>query len=213
MIQIDKTDSLFVAFPALLSQRENIASGAEMMIAAYRSGGKILLAGNGGSAADCEHIQGELLKGFLSKRRMSEKSAAEFDALYPDEHFANYLQGGIPAISLPSFSALNSAFSNDVSADFVYAQTLYALARPGDMLIAISTSGNSKSVCLAAKTAKVLGIPILGLTGKDGGILADICDITIRVPESETYRVQEYHLPVYHRLCAEAEKEIFGGNI
>ena len=210
MIRIYESDELFKDFPKLLPQRENIEKGANMMLDCYNAGGKILICGNGGSAADSDHIVGELMKGFLLSRRMGEAEAEKFNALFPKEDFPNSLQRGIPAVALTTTAALNTAFANDEKGEYVFAQSVYSLARKGDMLIAISTSGNSKSVCLAVKVAKVLGIPVLALTGRDGGELIKLADTTVLAPANETYKIQQYHLPVYHKLCIEAENAVFG---
>lgn len=190
---------------------KDIESARDMLISAFRNGGKLLLCGNGGSAADCDHIVGELMKGFLKKRPLSEGLRKEMTANCPelDGKTLDGLQGALPAVSLPSFSALNSAFCNDAEPSLIYAQAVMGLGGKEDVLFCISTSGNSGNVVAAARTAKGLGIRVIALTGKGGGALAGIADVCIRVPESETYRVQELHLPVYHWLCAETEAEFF----
>ncbi len=178
--------------------------------AVFKNGGKLLLCGNGGSASDCEHIVGELMKGFLSKRPLSDRKKQTMlqnnPALSADT--LEKLQSGVPAISLPSFIGLNSAFCNDVDAELVYAQSVLNFAKPGDALLCISTSGNSKNCVAAAQVAKGLGIEVIALTGATGGKLKEVADVCIRVPETETYQVQELHLPVYHYMCIEIEKEI-----
>lgn len=193
---------LTARYPALCSCENEILAAAELMVQTYEHGGKILLCGNGGSAADCDHIAGELLKGFLLPRKVeNEKIPAAI---------REKLQGALPAVSLPSLTAALTASINDLDAEFVYAQLLYGLAKEGDLLIAISTSGNSPNVLHAAELARAVGVKTLALTGNSGGRLAKIADISICVPESETYLVQELHLPVYHFLCAETERRIFG---
>ncbi|MBQ8861131.1 MAG: SIS domain-containing protein [Clostridia bacterium] len=193
---------LTARYPALYSCENEILAAAELMVQTYEHGGKILLCGNGGSAADCDHIAGELLKGFLLPRKVeNEKIPAAI---------REKLQGALPAVSLPSLTAALTASINDLDAEFVYAQLLYGLAKEGDLLIAISTSGNSPNVLHAAELARAVGVKTLALTGNSGGRLAKIADISICVPESETYLVQELHLPVYHFLCAETERRIFG---
>ena len=208
---MDKLEELLSRYPALEVCKNDIKASFSALFDTYRAGGTILLCGNGGSAADCEHIAGELLKGFLSRRKMTDKTAAKFRASLGDvaEEFIEKLQGGIPAISLPSQAGVLTAYANDVDAEFVYAQLVYAYAKPGDALIAISTSGNSKNCVRAAEAAKALGIKTVALTGAKESKLSAICDVTVRVPETETFKVQEYHLPVYHCLCAEMEEEIF----
>ena len=192
---------LTARYPALCSCENEILAAAELMVQTYEHGGKILLCGNGGSAADCDHIAGELLKGFLLPRKVENENIPAA--------IREKLQGALPAVSLPSLTAALTASINDLDAEFVYAQLLYGLAKEGDLLIAISTSGNSPNVLHAAELARAVGVKTLALTGNSGGRLAKIADVSICVPESETYLVQELHLPVYHFLCAETERRIF----
>ena len=203
---------LLERYPALNVCKEDIIAAEELMMATYRAGGKIMVCGNGGSCADSDHIVGELMKGFILSRPMDKATEKRFrDALGDDaEEFVKNLQGGIPAISLPSQSAVLSAFSNDVDASLSYAQLVYGYAREGDSLIALSTSGNSKTAVAAAKVAKAMGIKSFAMTCTKESKLSAICDATIRVPETDTLKVQELHLPVYHYLCAIVEKTIFG---
>lgn len=191
--------------------KEDIENAAKAIIDCYEKGGKLLLCGNGGSCADCEHIVGELMKGFLKKRPLSEIKRAEMksNCNLVDDELLSKLQGGLPAISIPSITALNSAFCNDVDPELVYAQPLMSLAKENDILIGISTSGNSKNVFGAVKVAKALGIKVIGLTGKTGGKLKDTADICICAPETETFKIQELHLPIYHYLCASVEEHFF----
>ena len=202
-------EKLLERIPALTACGEEI-EGAVTLITETAESGKILLAGNGGSEADCDHIAGELMKGFLLKREPYCDEEILTEALGTRER-ALLLQRGIPAVSLPSMSAPLTAFLNDVEPELVYAQLVYALGRRGDLFIGISTSGNSKSVLAAAQVARAIGMRVLALTGRSGGRLAACADIAIRVPEDETYLIQELHLPVYHALCAEAESRLFGG--
>lgn len=212
--------TLLLQHPALSSCQNAILAASELMLDTYRTGNKILLCGNGGSAADCDHITGELLKGFLSRRPLSaaDRIALEIanqdldtDEKDPDAALlANQLQGSLPAISLPNQTALVSAFSNDADPTLVYAQLVWGLGQAGDLLVCLSTSGNSRNVILAAKAAKAKGMATLALTGEKPSILSDICDLTIHAPANETYRVQEYHLPIYHFLCAYVEAGMFG---
>lgn len=204
-------NELLKRYPCLESAKADIQKAEEALITGFKNGNKLLLCGNGGSYADCEHIVGELMKGFLSKRPLTESQKAEMKANCPeiDENYLSLLQRAVPAISLPSFTALNTAFCNDVEPELIFAQSLMGLGKKGDMLMAISTSGNSKNVVATALTAKALGLKTIGLTGKTGGRLKEICDICICVPETETFKVQELHLPVYHYLCASVEKELF----
>ena len=203
-------NSLYERFPSLCECKNEIEAVVLMMLDTYKRGGKILLCGNGGSCADCEHIVGELMKGFLSLRALSDDKKAKMMEICPEvSDMLDKLQDGLPAISLTSFTGLNTAFCNDVDADLVFAQSLLALGRENDVLIALSTSGNSKNVVNAVKIAKSLGIKVISLTGEGGGKLAELSDICIKSPEKETYKVQELHLPIYHYLCAEVEKYFF----
>ena len=195
-------ENLLKRYPALDVCKEDIKSALNLIIETYENGGKVLVCGNGGSASDSEHIVGELMKGFMSERVVT-------DERIPEEIRKN-LQGSLPAISLPSQSAILSAFINDVKPEMMYAQLVYGYAKDNDLVIGISTSGNSKNVVNAVKVANALGVKTLSLTGKTGGILSDISDVTVKVPEMETYKIQEYHLPVYHYLCAETERHFFG---
>lgn len=172
---------------------------------------KILLCGNGGSAADCEHIAGELLKSFELKRKLSEKMYKKLKDLYGDEgtFIADNLQQAVKAIPLTSFCAYNTAFLNDCNEKMMFAQLVNALGIKDDILISISTSGNSKNVVYASMLAKSMGIKVIALTGETGGKLKDIADITINVPSKRVYRIQEYHLPIYHLICLCVESELF----
>ena len=204
-------NKLIEAHPSLVERETQIVTARDAMIKCFEAGGKLLLCGNGGSCADCDHISGELLKGFMSLRPLSEDKKAKMRAQYPDvdDNALARLQYGLPAISLPSLTALNTAFSNDVDPELIYAQGVLALAKDGDVLIGISTSGNSKSVVHACEIARALGVTVIALTGNDGGSLKSIADVCICAPERETYKVQELHLPIYHALCAEIEAHFF----
>ena len=202
---------LMERYPSLRECESDIIAARDMMLEVYRAGGKILVCGNGGSCADSDHIVGELMKGFLLRRPMSEQMKNRFtDTLGEDANeLIDKLQCGIPAISLPAQSAVLSAYANDVDGDLVYAQLVFGYATEKDMLIGISTSGNSRNVVPAAKVAKALGARTLALTGARDSKLSALCDCTVRVPETETFKVQELHLPVYHYLCAAVERELF----
>lgn len=202
---------LLERYPQLSSCKQSIDAAVAKLIECYNNNGKLLLCGNGGSCADCDHIVGELMKGFLKKRPLDKKNISEILSNSPTAEIdmLNKLQCGLPAISLPSMTAVNSAFCNDVEPKYLYAQTLFVLGNKIDSLIAISTSGNSENVVAAANLAKGLGITVIALTGKNGGKLKDIADICIAVPETETFKIQELHLPVYHYICAALEKEFF----
>ncbi len=204
MSSVDYLAALFERRPELRECREKISQAESTLLRCFKAGGKLLLCGNGGSAADCEHIAGELLKGFMSKRPLA---AAERTSLSPE--IASRLQGGLPAIPLCGFPALGTAFINDVDPLLVYAQLTWALGRQGDVLLAISTSGNARNVCSAVEVARARGLTAIGLTGRSGGTLKTLVDICINVPADETYRIQEYHLPVYHYLCQAVEAALF----
>ena len=198
-------------YPALETCLESIEQAYLIMEETYRQGGKVLTCGNGGSAADAEHIVGELMKGFMSKRKLPETMRARLIARYPEEgaYLADHLQGALPAISLVSQVSLMTAFANDVAADMVFAQQVYGYGRAGDTLIAISTSGNSPNVLHAVRVARTLGLHTIGMTGFPGGTLKEICDVSICVPGKNTPEVQEYHLPIYHYLCTRIEEKFF----
>jgi len=200
-------DLLIKRYPALRVCRADIELAVGAIVSMHRDGGKLLLCGNGGSAADCEHISGELLKGFLSKRSLADD---ELKGLDPD--IREGLQCGVAAIPLPSLSALSTAFSNDESPENTFAQLVFALGAEGDLFFGISTSGNAENVCRAASVARTMSIKTVALTGESGGKLAGICDVGICVPENETFKIQELHLPIYHAICAEVEEILFGGN-
>lgn len=176
----------------------------------YRRGGTLFLAGNGGSAADCEHIAGELLKGFKKRRPLSDEDKAAFAALgEAGADAAEKLQYGLPAVSLLSHPGLTTAFANDVDAELIYAQQLFALGKKNDILIGISTGGNARNIIQAMIAAKVRGMTTVLLTGNRHGKCEEFADITVAVPESETFRIQEYHLALYHAFCLEVEAAFF----
>lgn len=191
-------------YPELSVCKDDMEKARDILIACFEKGGKLLLCGNGGSCADCDHITGELLKGFMKKRPLPPALRQKLQGVDPD-----LLQQGLPAISLPALTALNTAFCNDVEPAHCFAQGVLALGKPGDVLLCISTSGNAQNVNAAAQVAKALGVTVLGLTGEQGGLLKEASDCCIRVPRSQTYQVQELHLPVYHYLCAAVESHFF----
>ena len=199
-------------YPRLSPIRRNISDAVSLMAACFRGGGKLLVCGNGGSAADAEHIVGELMKGFVLRREIPGELKAALSGNFPAdaEHLIGNLQCGLPAISLVSHTALMTAFANDNSADLCFAQQVLGYGKEGDILLAVSTSGNSKNIIYAAEVAKELGVKVVGLTGNGGGNLAELCDALIDVPETETYKIQELHLPVYHAICLALENEFFG---
>lgn len=197
-------DRLLERAPALAPCIEDIQSVHETLRDCFASGGKLIICGNGGSGADAEHWAGELLKGFLSKRPLGPDAVRQLGA-----GLAGKLQGGLPAIALTGFLSLRTAWLNDCDPDYLYAQLVYALGRPGDVLVGISTSGNSKNVGHALETAEKLGLKTVALTGAGGGRAAGIAGQSIRVPACEVHLIQELHLPVYHTLCLLLEDEFF----
>lgn len=204
-------DELFVRYPVLETNREAILKAYEVLEACYQKGGKLLVAGNGGSCADAEHIVGELMKGFKKRRPLSDelqKRLAQEDA----KHGANLacsLQKSLRAIALDGHPGLSTAFANDVDADMIFAQQVCGYGNMGDVFLGISTSGNSKNVDYAVTVAKAKGLSVIGLTGKDGGKLGKRADVAIIVPEPETFKIQELHLPIYHALCLMLEEGFF----
>lgn len=195
-------ENLLNRYPELEVCKQDIKKAVDLILDTYKNGGKVLVCGNGGSAADSEHIVGELMKGFMLKRPVDDERIPE--------HLRTNLQGALPAISLPSQCAILSAFINDVEPDMMYAQLVYGYAKENDLVIGLSTSGNSKNVVNAMEVAKCLGVKTLAMTGQTESKLSQLCDVTIKVPENETYKIQELHLPVYHYLCATVEEKIFG---
>ena len=209
---LSKVDELISHYPKLDVCREALLSAIETLCESYHAGNKLLTCGNGGSAADAEHIVGELMKGFLLPRKIDDALGRRMQEICPEEanYFRENLQGALPAIALVDQIALNTAFANDQAADLSFAQQILGLGKEGDVLLAITTSGNSKNVLYAVRMAKVQGLKTIALTGKSGGRIKSMADVSICVPEEETYRVQEYHLPIYHMLCIALEQEFFG---
>lgn len=202
ILEVDMLKKLIERYPVLENCKDDITIARDAIISCYEGGGKLLLCGNGGSSADCDHIVGELMKGFRLGREVA-------DERLPKE-LREKLQCSLPAISLSSQSAVLTAFMNDCDPEAVYAQLLYGYAKPEDLFIGISTSGNSSNIVNAATVAKAIGIKTVALTGERNSALSKMCDVTIRVPECETYKVQELHLPIYHYLCASVEEYFFG---
>ena len=204
-------DNLIKRYPLLKACEEDIVSSFLILAKCYKNGGKLLVAGNGGSAADALHIVGELMKAFVLPRKLSDKVC---DALDKSSHNAEYLkqnlQMPLPAIALVSEVGLTTAYSNDVVSNLIFAQQVLGYGKAGDVFLGISTSGNSKNIIYAAEVAKAMGMIVVGLTGATGGQMKAACDICIKVPAKATFKVQELHLPVYHALCLEVEKSIFG---
>ena len=204
-------DHLIARFPKLIVCREDIWRAYELLETAYSNSGKLLVCGNGGSASDSEHIVGELMKEFKLKRKVYEEQAVALKNIDAEmgQVLADNLQGALPAISLTGHSALQTAFMNDAVPELVFAQQVNGYGNANDVFLGISTSGNSKNVLYAAITAKSKGLKIIGLTGANENKLMAFSDVCIRVPETETYKVQELHLPVYHCLCLMLEEKFF----
>lgn len=205
-------DRLLHRYPVLVPCRQSITAAYELLKSCYQNGGKLLIAGNGGSAADAEHIAGELMKRFKTPRPVSREFAERLMGIDPirGAELAKNLECPLMAIPLVAHEALTTAYINDVDGYGVFAQQLFGYGRPGDVFLGISTSGNSKNIMSATVVARALGIKIIGLTGQGGGELAGVSDVAIRVPETETYMIQELHLPVYHCLCLMLEETFFG---
>ena len=197
-------EDLLRRYPTLSVCGVEISAAGSLLLDVYRRGGKTLVCGNGGSAADAEHICGELLKKFRKHREIPPEVAAK---LRPE--LTKQLEGSLPAISLNSMCGILTAFANDVSWELAFAQQVLGLARPDDVLLVLSTSGNSANCVAAAEVMKAVGGKVIAFTGEAESRLSEMCDVTIRVPETETHKVQELHLPVYHALCAAIEEELF----
>lgn len=207
-------DLLVRRYPSLDACKEGVEKAFRILEECYTHDGKLLIAGNGGSAADSEHIAGELMKRFKTPRPVPANFAEKLRETDPvrGPELAKNLEQGLMAIPLVAHEALSTAYINDVDGLGVFAQQLYGFGRPGDVFLGISTSGNSKNVMSATVVARALGLKVIGLTGAKGGELADVADVAIRVPETETFMIQELHLPVYHCLCLMLEERFFGGN-
>lgn len=207
-------DDLIGRYPILDGIREAIVRGYQMMEDSYTRDGKLLIAGNGGSAADSEHIVGELMKSFKFPRPISAELKDRLIRVNETagRELAGRLECALTAIPLVAHEAFSTAFINDVDAGSVFAQQLLGYGRAGDVFLAISTSGDSKNILNAAVAAKAMGIQVIGLTGQDGGKLEEYADCMIKAPEAETYKVQELHLPIYHTLCMMLEAHFFSGD-
>ena len=205
-------DELIERYPILEPGRKDITEAFHILLSCFRRQGKLLIAGNGGSAADAEHIVGELMKGFVLKREIDENLKDKLRNVDYDmgSKLSRKLQLALPAIALSNHNSLNTAFSNDVDGQLCFAQQVLGYGKAGDVFLGISTSGNSANVLYAAIVAKAQGMKVIGLTGRGGGRLADMADVVVAVDEKETYKVQELHLPIYHCLCLMVESEMFG---
>ncbi len=211
MEPMNHLEELINRYPVLAGVKPQIREAYEILETCYKNGGKLLIAGNGGSCADAEHIVGELMKGFVKRRPVSEAFADKLSETDPElgKVLGEKLQGGLPAIALTGHSSLATAFLNDVDGEMIYAQQTNGYGREGDVLLGISTSGNAKNIMYAVTVAKAIGMKTIGLAGKDGGLLKKSADVTIVAPEMETFKIQELHLPIYHALCLMLEERFF----
>lgn len=211
---LEKVEELIERYPALAVCREDLRAAVQAICESYAGGHKLLVCGNGGSASDSEHIVGELMKGFLLPRKLGAQERQAFEKACPASaaYLMENLQGTLPAVSLVNSVGLGTAFANDQAPDLVFAQQVLGLGAAGDVLIAISTSGSSQNVLYALDVARAKGLRTIALTGEKGGRMAaeHLAETVIRVPATETFKIQEYHLPVYHMLCIAAEHEFFG---
>lgn len=204
---LSNTD-LYARYPELQGCKADITSAIKMMTKSFENKGKVLVAGNGGSSSDAEHFCGELVKGFLLPRSLSKENANKYDKI--DESLKSNLQEGLPCISLGVSHSLVSAFSNDMSWEYAFAQQVHVLGNPEDIFFGISTSGNSQNVVNAALVAKGKGIKVVALTGEKESRLNQISDVCIKAPSEITHIAQEFHLPIYHFICIELEKHFYG---
>ena len=209
-----KIDTLIERYPALEICRDSLINAVEEICETFKNGGKLMTCGNGGSAADSFHIVGELMKGFLLPRRIEDFNKdfyLKLEENFPDDadYFKNHLQCALPAISLVGETSLMTAFANDQAADLSFAQQVFGIGNKGDLLLAITTSGNSINVLYAVKVAKLKGIKTIALTGRTGGKVKSLADISICVPADSAHTIQEFHLPIYHMICMAAENEFF----
>ena len=203
---IKHLDELIERYENLIDCKNDIKKATNLLIECFKSGNKLLICGNGGSAADCEHIVGELMKGFILPRTLSDELVSKID----DKTLTDALQYGLPSISLVSHTALSTAFSNDQLPSAVFAQQVLGYGKENDILLCISTSGNSLNCVYAAKVAKAIGVKVISLTGAKDSKLSLLSDIVIKVPETETFKIQELHLPIYHAMCLAIENEFYG---
>lgn len=202
---MEHLERLMKRYPMLVGMREEIELVFEMIKDSYEKGGKLLVCGNGGSAADSDHIVGELMKGFYKQRKLPATEKIRFGEQ------GEKLQGALPAIALSQHSALSTAFLNDVDPNMVFAQQVYGYGVEDDVFLGLSTSGNSVNVISAAKVAAAKGMKVIAMTGKDGGAMRELCDVCLIVPAQMTADIQEFHLPIYHALCAMLEDYFFPG--
>ncbi len=206
--------TLVERYPLLRANEADIRKAYATLFETYKNGGKVLICGNGGSAADSQHITGELMKGFLYERRIPDTFCQKLKDAYSEagEQIARALQCALPAISLTAHESLMTAYNNDCDHTAVFAQQVYGYGKAGDALIVLSTSGESENILNAVMVARTMGIKTVALTGNTGGRLTPLCDVSVNITADETYQMQEYHQPVYHALCAMLEAEFFGDN-
>ena len=198
-------EELINRYPNLKDIKDDIIESIDLLIKMYKNGGKLLICGNGGSASDSQHIVGELMKSFIKKRSLPEDLKLKIN----DDEISDKLEMGLPAISLMSELAFQTAFQNDKEPKLSFAQGVLSLGKSGDTLLCISTSGNSKNCVYAAKVAKAINLNVISLTGAKDSLLKELSNITIKAPELITYKIQELHLPIYHAICLELEDEFF----
>ena len=210
-LNMDYLQQLITRYPKLESISANISAAFDVIVKSFSDSGKLLIAGNGGSCADAEHIVGELMKSFVKKRSLPDSFVSNLEKENPEiaQYLISRLQPGLPAIALSGHNSLNTACINDIAGDITFAQQALGYGKEGDVFLGITTSGNAKNVLYAALTARAKNIKVIALTGCDGGKLKQFADVSIIVPETETYKIQELHLPVYHCLCLMIEDYFF----
>jgi len=208
---MDYIQQLIQRYPALEIVKDNVSAAFDIIADSYTNGGKLLIAGNGGSASDAEHIAGELMKTFEKKRALPDSFIMDIKKVNIEiaEYLIPRMQPGLPTIALSGHASLNTACINDIDGNITFAQQVYGYGKETDVLLAISTSGNSKNILYAAAVAKAKKLKIIALSGGSGGALKNIADVSIIVPETETFKIQELHLPVYHCLCQMLENHFF----
>ena len=208
-------DVLLKRYPELVEQRQNIIDAFHILEERYSIGGKLLVAGNGGSAADAEHIVGELMKGFENPRKLPAEFRGKLEAVDVEmgKVLGENLQGGLPAIALDGHLALSTAYMNDCEPLLCFAQQVNGFGNERDVFLGISTSGNSQNILYAATVAKAKGMKVIGITGAKDSKLSEMADVTVRSNQTRTYMIQEHHLPIYHCLCLMLEDRFFGGDL
>lgn len=206
-------DSLIERYPMLEGCKESIINSYKILEDCFKNGNKLLIAGNGGSCADAEHISSELMKGFMLSRKCSKEFGDKLKAIdkVRGSILEEKLQCGLPTIALHNHQGMNTAFINDIEngGEYVFAQQVFVYGVKGDVILLISTSGSSKNIINASVVSRALGIKVIGLSGESGGILSEVADVIIKVPENETFKIQELHLPIYHCLCSMLEEKFF----